>query len=62
MHSTVFQVEHDQPADRFGEGAYTVLKISQPFKHAPTIAARGYCQAFAILWDLEVDRKLINFI
>lgn len=62
MHSTVFQVEHDQPADRFGEGAYTVLKISQPFKHTPTIPARGYSQTFAILWDNEVDNRLINFM
>lgn len=61
-YSRILKVEHDEPRDKDGEGAYTVFTLVQPFQLDLKIADRVFFQTFAILWNDEPDPRIIEVV
>lgn len=61
-YSRILKVEHDEPRNKDGEGAYTVFTLIQPFHLDLKIANHICFQTFATLWNYEADTRILEII
>lgn len=61
-YSRVLQVEHEQPSNVGGEGAYTIFNLVQPFKLSQKKSNKVSIQTLAVLWDTSPDTRVIAMI
>ncbi|WP_367599122.1 hypothetical protein [Pseudomonas fulva] len=62
IYSRVLQVEHEQPKNEYGQGAYTVFNVIQPYELDFQKAQKVQIQTLAVLWNDHVDTRVIAMI
>lgn len=62
IYSRVLQVEHEQPKNEYGQGAYTVFNVIQPYELDFQKAQKVQIQSLAVLWNDHVDTRVIAMI
>lgn len=61
-YSHVLQVEHEEPKNVYGEGAYTVFTFIQPINLELNFEPRICIQSLAVIWNDRVDTRIIAMI
>ncbi|WP_338444709.1 hypothetical protein QCL51_07145 [Pseudomonas sp. LTR0] len=62
IYSRVLQVEHEQPKNEYGEGAYTIFNLVQPFTLNLKKSKSVWIQSLAVLWNNQIDTRIIAMI
>lgn len=61
-YSKILHVEHEEPMNEHGEGAYTVFNLIQPLGLDFNLQPKVHIQKLAVLWNKQTDTRLIAMI